>query len=162
MEIHRYYVTRRKSIYYLVAALVSILVYIYIKDIGSWIILKNFDVGGMIIRYSPCFRTLGIISFVLFFSLFFRSLEYRSRPGFLLCSHFLIIDSVFGTEILSWEEIRSIQVVGNYLRIGLDSDSKKIRRKRSIKHVKNKKDLIKEIKEYCGKYEIEFSQDLSK
>jgi len=159
MEIHRYYVTRRESIYFLVAAVVSILFYIYIKDIGLWMIPKNFDFGNMIIRYSPYFRNFGIISFVFFF---LESLGYRSRPGFLLCSHFFIIDSVFGTEIVSWEEIRSIQVVGNYLRIGLDLDSMKIRRKRSIKHVKNKKDLIKEIKEYCGKYEIEFSQGLSK
>lgn len=161
MEIHRYYVTRRESIYCLVAVIGSCLFYIYIEDIGVWMISRNFDLGNMIVRYSPYFRNFGIISGTLFFWFFSGSLGFISKPGFVLCSHFFIIHHVLGTEIMSWEEIHSIQIVGNNVRIGLDLDSMKVRRKRSIKRVKNKKDLIKEIKEYCGKYEIEFSQELS-
>ncbi len=159
MKTHRYYVTRRKSIYYLVLGIGLLLFYILIEEIGSWIVPRNFDLGNMIIRFSSEFRIFGMLLGMLFF---LRFLDSRSSPRFSLCSHFLIKSSIFGTEIVSWEEIRSIQIVGNNLRIDLDLDSKKVKRKRSIKHVKNKEDLVKEIQEYCEKYEIEFSQEQSK
>jgi len=162
MEIHRYYVTRRESIYCLVAGIGSCLFYIYIEDIGLWMISRDFNLGDMIVRNSPYFRNFGIVSLTFFFLFFMESLGFRSKPGFLLCSHFFIISSAFGNEIVSWEEIRSIQIIGNSLRIELDLDSKKVKNKRSIKHVKNKEGLVKKIQEYCGKYEIEFSQEQSK
>ena len=127
MKTHRYYFTRRKSIYYLVVGIGLLLSYILIEEIGSWIVPRNFDLGNMIIRFSSEFRIFGMLLGMLFF---FEFLESRSNPKFLICSHFFIISSIFGNEIVSWEEIRSIQIFGNNLRIELDLDSKKVKRKK--------------------------------
>jgi hypothetical protein len=158
MEIHRYYVTRRESIYCLVAGMGLLLSYQLIEEIGLWMISRSFDLGNMIIRFSSLLKVFGAAFGALFLLSFLRS---RRKPKFSVCSNFLIM-GYFDTEIVSWKEIHSIRIVGNNLRVEFDLDSIKVTRKKSIKHVRNKEDLIKEIKEYCGKYEIEFSQEQSK
>jgi hypothetical protein len=154
MEIHRYYVRRRESVYNLIAAIGIALLYLLIYSIGSWMIPRNQPVAEIIIYFSSFFKILGAVLGAFFLWNCFNS---RINPKFSVCSHFLIM-GYFDARILPWNEINFIRISGDYIRVQSTKDTKQIINKRSIKYVEKKEDLIQRIKEYCDIFQIDFSQ----
>lgn len=154
MEFHMYYVKRRESIYILAAGLALILFNILVEEIGHWMTPRDLDLAEIIIKLSSFLRIFGVGLGSIFL---FWCFESRIRPKVSVCSHFLIM-GIFGTKIIPWNDIQSVHIVGNRLRVQYRSNSGKITRKESIKHVLNKEDLVGEIREYCRKHGIEGTQ----
>ncbi len=155
MEFHRYYTTKRESIYYLVAAIGFILLYFFIHYLGSWMILRNLHLARWILKFSPLFEILVVI--LAAFSLL-ECFDTRVKPKFLVCSHFLIMGAS-GVTTIPWNEICSVQIINGKIRVQFEVGSKKSTRKESIKYVMNKDELVEKIKGYCNKYQIEFLRD---
>lgn len=154
MEIHRYYVSEKETVYNVVVVVVILFLYFLTYPVSSWIIQKDFYFSRILTLF-PVVRIFAIIlaAFVL------RScFDSRVNPTVSVCSHFLII-GYSNTLTIPWDEIHSVLVTEDNIKIQFRIDSKKGTRKESIKHVINKRDLIQKIKDYCSEYHIDFSQE---
>lgn len=155
MEIHKYYVAGKETIYNLVIASVMILLYLLIYNIGSWIVLKDVHLAREIIELSPL---LGIFAMILGAFSLRRCFDSRVKPKFSICSHFLIIGYSDAITI-PWDEIHFISVEQDKIKIKFKIGSRIVTRKETIKHVINKEDLIEKISNYCKKYQKDFLQE---
>ncbi|MBU7012944.1 MAG: hypothetical protein HXS46_19860 [Theionarchaea archaeon] len=153
MEIDRYYVKTRESIYNLAAAVGLIVSFFLVDYIGSWMLLRDFQLGRIILKVSSPLQILVIVVAAFFLLECFDS---RVKPKFSLCPHFLIMGTSNALTI-SWEEIHRIRIFKEKISVQFEINSRKATRKESIKHVINKEDLVEKIKQYSSKYEIEFS-----
>ncbi len=154
MEIHRYFVGRRETIYNLLIALAMILLYFVTYNIGSWIIPRDIHLARKIIELSPL---LGIFAVIIAAFLLKMCLDSMVNPKFSVCSHFLIIRYSSAIAI-PWNEIFSVEIRENKIKVKYKRDSRVATCKETIKHVIDKENLIEKIKGNCAKFQKDFSQ----
>lgn len=157
MKYDRYY-ARSEGFYNFLYSLVPIFLCSMIELIHKGLILGFPFLVRIVSRFSLLLSALMLVIFVSFLN---RAINAAYEPKFCICSHFLIMgycDNV----IIPWNEIYSVHITGDKIKISYNRDSSKKERRESIKNVTHSELLVQEIKKYCEKYGIDFSEKVQK